>query len=124
MRIFLPVLTGRQLIFAPLNKHTQLRRNRYQILEPVYTRNKCIRPRDLDVVIVPLVAFDQSGNRIGMGGGFYDRTFAFMKHRATLKRPLLVGVAYDFQRVSGLQTQTWDVPMHVVITEKESYGSY
>ena len=80
--------------------------------------------RQLDVVIAPLVAFDESLNRLGMGGGYYDRTFAFRKRARVLRRPVLIGVAYSFQRVDRLQPENWDVPLDVVITEKESYGSY
>lgn len=124
MRVFAPVLTGKQLIFAPLDKDTPLQSNRYGILEPVYKRAQCVSAKHLDVVITPLLAFDRNGNRLGMGAGFYDRTFAFMRHRKKLRRPLLIGVAYDFQQVSDLQPAAWDVPLHAVITEKESYGSY
>lgn len=124
MRVFAPVLAGKQLIFAPLRRNTRFRTNRYHILEPVYKRADCIPARHLDAVIVPLLAFDEYGNRLGMGGGYYDRTFAFMRHRKKLCRPLLIGVAYDFQRVSDLCAEAWDVPLHAVVTEKESYGSY
>jgi 5-formyltetrahydrofolate cyclo-ligase len=124
MRTFAPVLAGKQLIFAPLDRGTRLHTNRYQILEPVYKRAQCVQAKHLDVVIVPLLAFDRNGNRLGMGGGFYDRTFAFTRHRKILRRPLLIGVAYDFQHVSDLHLTARDVPVHAVITEKESYGSY
>jgi 5-formyltetrahydrofolate cyclo-ligase len=123
LRIFAPILTRKKLIFAPLKSTTPMVANRYQVLEPVYSRMTCVTPRDLDVVIVPLVAFDKKGNRLGMGGGFYDRSFAFTRLRRKYHRPLLIGVAYDFQRVADLQPQPWDVPLDVVITEKESYGS-
>jgi 5-formyltetrahydrofolate cyclo-ligase len=122
-RTFAPVLAGKQLVFAPLRHDTRLRTNRYRILEPVYLNAQCVQAKHLDVVIVPLLAFDRNGNRLGMGGGFYDRTFAFMRQRKTLRRPLLIGVAHDFQRVSDLHPTGWDVPLHAVITEKESYGS-
>jgi 5-formyltetrahydrofolate cyclo-ligase len=120
---FAPILAGNKLIFAPLKKHTRTTRNRYRILEPVYSRRQCIKNTCLDVVIVPLLAFDTDGNRLGMGGGFYDRSFAFMKQRAKLRRPLLIGVAHDFQRVPQLKEEPWDVRLHAVITDKESDGS-
>jgi 5-formyltetrahydrofolate cyclo-ligase len=66
---------------------------------------------------MPLVAFDEAGNRLGMGGGYYDRTFSFLKHRRCWFRPRLVGVAYEFQKVHKLDSCDWDIPMHAVVTE-------
>jgi 5-formyltetrahydrofolate cyclo-ligase len=123
-RFFLPVLEKNQLKFAPLRNDTTWSANRFGVLEPVYSAAEIVTARNLDVVIVPLVAFDQQCNRIGMGGGFYDRTFAFIRHRRTWHKPLLIGVAYDFQRVKKLRPELWDVPLDCVVTEKESYGSY
>jgi 5-formyltetrahydrofolate cyclo-ligase len=122
-RIFLPVLAKSKLIFSPLKSAEKMVQNRYGILEPVYQKRDAIDARDLDVVIVPLVAFDEQCNRLGMGGGFYDRCFAFRKHRRKWRKPLLIGVAYDFQRVDSLQPEPWDVPLDAVVTEKECYGS-
>lgn len=122
-RIFVPVLRGKHLNFAPLNSGTQLAPNRFNILEPVYSMQDIIDPRQLDVVVLPLLAFDNSLNRIGMGAGYYDRSFAFSKQRRGWRRPLLIGVAYSFQRVDKLQPAPWDVPLHAVITEKECVGS-
>ncbi|MCP4928430.1 MAG: 5-formyltetrahydrofolate cyclo-ligase [Gammaproteobacteria bacterium] len=123
-RIFLPILAKSKLIFLPLKSGGKLLKNHYGILEPVYKKREVIAACDLDIVIVPLVAFDKQCNRLGMGGGFYDRSFAFRKHRQKWRKPLLIGVAYDFQRVSALQPQTWDVPLDAVVTEKECYGSH
>jgi len=67
-------------------------------------------------VLVPLVAFDDAGNRLGMGAGYYDRSFAF--RRAAPSPPLLVGVGYEFQRVPALAAQPWDVPLDAVLTER------
>jgi 5-formyltetrahydrofolate cyclo-ligase len=122
-RIFLPVLAKSKLIFSPLKSAEKMVSNRYGILEPVYQKREAIDARDLDIVIVPLVAFDKHCNRLGMGGGFYDRSFAFRKHRKKWRKPLLIGVAYDFQRVDSLQAEAWDVPLDAVVTEKEYYGS-
>jgi 5-formyltetrahydrofolate cyclo-ligase len=122
-RIFLPILIGKKMCFAPLKSSLKMNRNRFGVLEPVYRKSDLIAPRDLDVVIAPLVAFDEDCNRLGMGGGFYDRCFAFRKHRSIWRKPLLVGVAYDFQQADQLHTQPWDVPLDAVVTEKECYGS-
>ena len=122
-RIFLPVLAKSKLIFSPLKSAEKMVQNQYGILEPVYQKRDAIAARDLDVVIVPLVAFDEQCNRLGMGGGFYDRCFAFRKRRRKWRKPLLIGIAYDFQRVDSLQPEPWDVPLDAVVTEKECYGS-
>jgi len=81
--------------------------NRYGIPEPVAGRY-CVVD-ELDCVLTPLVAFDNNGNRIGMGGGFYDRAFARCKHT------VLLGMAYRFQQVSMIKPQAWDVPLDDVI---------
>ncbi len=75
-------------------------------------------PRKLDAVIVPLVAFDTECNRLGTGGGFYDRTFAFRKRGG---RPLLIGYAFDAQRVDRVPCEAWDVRLDAVITERAIY---
>ena len=71
--------------------------------------------RDLDVIICPLVAVDKNGNRMGMGGGFYDTTLG-KSHQAGLKKPLKIGWCYDFQVVEQLERQVWDVPLDGLIT--------
>ncbi|WP_288726418.1 5-formyltetrahydrofolate cyclo-ligase [uncultured Psychrobacter sp.] len=70
---------------------------------------------ELDVIICPLVAVDKSGNRMGMGGGFYDTTLG-KSHQAGLKKPLKIGWCYDFQVVEQLERQPWDVPLDGIIT--------
>ena len=74
----------------------------------------------LDLVLVPLVGFDGAGNRLGMGGGFYDRSFAFLGQRRW-RRPRLVGVAFDLQRVDRLPRRAWDVPLDAVASERGCY---
>jgi 5-formyltetrahydrofolate cyclo-ligase len=68
-------------------------------------------------VLAPLVAFDRSGNRLGMGGGYYDRSFAYLRHRVHWRRPRLIGYAYGFQEVQALERAHWDVPLSGVVTE-------
>jgi 5-formyltetrahydrofolate cyclo-ligase len=123
-RIFLPVVEKKRLKFAPVENDTNLVFNRYGILEPVYSLCDAVTGHYLDIIIVPLVAFDKQCNRLGMGGGFYDRAFAFRKHRTKWHKPLLVGVAYEFQRVNKILPNPWDVPLDCVVTEQECYGSY
>ena len=67
-------------------------------------------------------AFDASGERLGMGAGFYDRHFSFLKHRSAWRRPRLLGLAYEFQRTSGIDVRPWDVPLWGVVTELGVYG--
>jgi 5-formyltetrahydrofolate cyclo-ligase len=71
----------------------------------------------MDTVLFPLVGFDEAGGRLGMGGGFYDRTFAFTRIRPRLA-PKLIGLAHDCQKVSALPVEYWDVAMHGVVTDK------
>ncbi|HMM44266.1 MAG TPA: 5-formyltetrahydrofolate cyclo-ligase [Candidatus Macondimonas sp.] len=92
-----------------------LQRNRFGIPEPC---GPVVRaPVCIDLVILPLVGFDRRGNRLGMGSGYYDRRFAFVRRRAGL-RPKLIGLAYEFQCVPALDAQPWDVPLHGVVTER------
>ncbi len=114
---YLPALAGDRLWFHPYGPDTPLVRNRFRILEPPAGRGRRVHPRRLDLVLAPLVAFDPRGNRLGMGGGFYDRSFAFLRHRRHWRRPLLVGVAYGFQEVAELPARDWDVPLTAVVTE-------
>ncbi len=72
----------------------------------------------LDIILLPLVGFDRYGNRLGMGGGFYDRTLARLNH-CDMKRPLLIGLAHHCQEVEQLQTQSWDIPLDIIATDKE-----
>ena len=81
-----------------------------------------IGPRWLDLVLVPLVGFDARGSRLGMGAGFYDRQFAFLRHRRTWHRPRLLGLAFDVQRVECLADAAHDVPLWGIVTERGIYG--
>lgn len=118
---YLPVVRGKRLWFASYGAGDRLVKNRFGIAEPRASRHTLIRPARLDVVLTPLVAFDNQGNRLGMGAGFYDRTFAFLKHCGSCRRPRLIGLAYDFQRVAHIEAEAWDVPLHVIVTEARLY---
>lgn len=123
-QIYLPVLLPQgenRLWFARYEPDTPLRPNRFDILEPTRPARTRIAPLALDLVVTPLVAFDTHGHRLGMGGGFYDRSFAYLlRHRSWL-RPRLIGLAYDFQKQSTLPSETWDVPLHAVATDRQLY---
>lgn len=114
---YLPVLSkrGRVMRFGRIVAGARLRRNRYGIPEPVDA--KALRARQLDLLLMPLVGFDERGYRLGMGGGFYDATLAFMRHRRLWRKPRLVGVAYTCQRVEALPHDPWDMPLDAVLTE-------
>ncbi|MBM5812560.1 MAG: 5-formyltetrahydrofolate cyclo-ligase [Gammaproteobacteria bacterium] len=79
--------------------------------------------RWLDLVLVPLVAFDAGGNRLGMGAGFYDRHFAFLRARRAWRRPRLLGLGFELQRVTALAPAPHDVPLWGVVTERAVYGA-
>jgi 5-formyltetrahydrofolate cyclo-ligase len=116
---FLPILHPQQhnhLKFGRYEQGAPLAANDFGILEPT-GKVACIEPSLLDLVITPLVAFDVHGHRLGMGGGFYDRTFAF-KHANPHRQPLLMGVGYHFQRCLELPTQSWDVPLDIAVTDQ------
>ena len=78
--------------------------------------------RWFDLVLVPLVAFDDEGNRLGRGAGFYDRHFSFLLRRRIWRRPLLLGLAFELQRVPRLDAKPSDVPLWGVVTERGAYG--
>ncbi len=117
---YLPILkqgddTG--LNFTEVTKQTRFKTNKYGIPEPLSNHSEMIGAEELDMVITPLVSFDYAGNRVGMGGGFYDRTFYFKQPDSSIK-PLLVGYAYDFQHSKILVPEHWDVKLDAVVTEK------
>jgi 5-formyltetrahydrofolate cyclo-ligase len=120
--VFLPVLRGKELVFAPYRSDTKLLRNRYGIPEPKLAAKDYFRPQEIDVVLTPLVAFDENGNRIGMGAGYYDRSMRFLRNRNSWSRPHLVGLAYEFQKVPQLKACSWDVPLQKIVTEKKIYS--
>ena len=111
-QVFLPVVGhAGAMHFAPWSRHARLRRNSFGIPEPVARRTTGVAR--LDLIIVPLVAFDARCNRLGMGGGYYDRALQRRHHR-----PLLVGAAFALQRVGALPPQPWDIPLDLVVTER------
>ena len=116
-RTYLPKLFGPKLWFLPFHARSALAGNRFAIPEPVEPARRRIRPMFLDLVLFPLVAFDRAGNRLGMGGGYYDRTFEAVRRRTAWRGPKLVGVAYEFQRVDALPAADWDVPLDAIATE-------
>jgi 5-formyltetrahydrofolate cyclo-ligase len=123
-RIYLPVLVpfnSDQLWFAQFEPGDKLVYNRYGIPEPV--SRDLIKATALDLVLTPLVAFDTSGHRIGMGGGFYDRSFAFLRRRVHWHKPRLLGIAYELQKQPAIRVECWDIPLDAIVTEATLYAA-
>lgn len=123
-RCYLPVLhptEAGKLWFLPYTPQTPLIANRFGIVEPALHAGRRIPAAALDLVLLPLVAFDRSGARLGMGAGFYDRTFAFKngtKERAQRRQnPSLLGLAHSCQETARLPVAPWDVPLRAIATE-------
>ena len=108
----------RQMLFAPWTEDGAHRTNAFGILEPGSAAGA--RPAiGLDTVVLPLVGFDSSGNRLGMGAGFYDRALRRRLDRgATWRRPRLIGVSYACQQLPVIPASPWDVPLDLVVTER------
>lgn len=119
-RYFLPVLGAtRQLQFAEYTTGTPVAHNRFGIPEPATGAEQRLRPQDMDVVLLPLLAFDRQGHRLGTGGGWYDSSFAFLHEVARPAKPLLVGVGYSFQEVAAIPAEPWDVDLDYVATDSK-----
>ncbi len=111
----------RRLRFAPVYESTRFRPNRFGIDEPVVSPRSLMWAIELDVIFVPLVAFDATGNRLGMGGGFYDTTLAARNSCRHFRRPRVIGLAHDGQRVDGIAVEPWDIPLDRIVTDREIY---
>ena len=119
-QIYLPNLDQKSLRFSPYFREQKMRINKFRLPEPDVGDDEMLQPDELDLVLAPLVVFDAERNRIGMGGGFYDRSFAFRK-LAGKDRPVLIGVAHEMQKVDGLVPEEWDVRLDMVVTELGVY---
>ncbi len=118
-QFLLPLVTaGKQLVFAPWQTGDAVHPNRYGIPEPV-TPATWLMPEQVQLVLVPLLGFDRRGNRLGYGGGYYDRSFAFLHTRRRPTEPLLVGIAYALQELPQIESEDWDVKLDFVATERE-----
>lgn len=106
---------NKSLLFLPATPVTEFTENRFGIEEPLVDHKLAIPTNDLEIIFLPLVAFDEYGTRLGMGSGYYDRTLE------NCPRPLLIGVAYEFQRQSYIQPQPWDIPLSIIVTETNVY---
>ena len=121
--LFLPIIKFNQLMFGSYKSGDNLNNNKFGIPEPVTRTEDLIAADILDLVIVPLVAFDSNCNRLGMGGGYYDRALAFKQTSSEAHSPLLIGLAYELQKVNALEINSWDIPMDGIISETKTYLS-
>ena len=116
-RVFAPVLgKTRRMQFQEITPDTELIRNELGLLEPI--DGDIAVARMFDIVFTPLAAFDETLQRIGMGGGYFDRTFAFTRHRMHWQRPRMIGLAFACQKVAKIPPNPWDIRVFTVITEE------
>lgn len=121
---YLPVLNPwprTRMVFQRIEPGERLRRNRFGIFEPVIRTARQRRVWALDLLLMPLVGFDGNGGRLGMGGGFYDRSLAYRARRKKSHKPTLLGLAHECQRVDRLPLESWDVPLLGTVTDRGWY---
>ncbi len=109
-----------RLLFGRVTESTRFKPNKFGIPEPDIAREGWVLSSQLDLVLAPLVAFDDQGNRIGMGGGFYDRSLKQLTMKQLWKRPCVLGIAHQFQQVKSIGRNIWDVPVRGVVTDQRT----
>lgn len=105
---YLPCINGETLVFAHYHDKCEWQKNQFNIAEPI--DKKPLTGTEMQLVFMPLVGFDVLGGRLGMGGGYYDKTFASRKSH-------LVGLAHECQKVESLPIESWDVPLDAIATD-------
>jgi 5-formyltetrahydrofolate cyclo-ligase len=122
--LYLPVIVDyrrRRMEFRRYASGAQLRPNRYGIDEPERAVPR-IAVRHLDAILIPLVGVDPHGTRLGTGAGFYDRCLHHLRAGRRWRRPKLLGLGYEFQRVAALAAGAWDVPLDALLTERDLHS--
>ncbi|MDT0593529.1 5-formyltetrahydrofolate cyclo-ligase [Glaciecola petra] len=124
--VYVPVLhpfCKGHLLFIRYAQTTPMTHNKYAIAEPILDVRNVIPLAELDTMLVPLVCFDEHGNRLGMGGGYYDRTLSAINKLSHKNKPQieLIGLAYDIQKALSLPNEKWDVPLTKVLTPSRLY---
>lgn len=122
-RVYVPVLHPFRkgyLVFVEYSPSTPMVRNQFNIQEPKLTCQQICPLSELDILFTPLVAFDESGNRLGMGGGFYDRTLS-IHQRESRTKPELIGLAHDCQKYDALPIEPWDIKVNKIVTPSLIY---
>ena len=120
--IYLPVVhpfTQGHLLFLEYLQKSEMTINQYGIYEPTLNVQNIISPHQLDIIFTPLVAFDSNGNRLGMGGGYYDRLLAPWFKNKMGGKP--IGLAHDCQQVQNIPHETWDIPLPEIITPSKHF---
>lgn len=118
LRYLLPkIAQGKQLSFVRWSTGELLDANRFGIPEPA--ADEAVALESITAILMPLIGFSRRGDRLGSGGGYYDRTLAPLLSMAQSRRPLLIGVGYGLQELTALGSESWDVPMDYVATERE-----
>ena len=121
---YLPVLSAwprTKMVFQRIRPGEKLKPNRFRIPEPRHNIARQRKVWALDLVLLPLVGFDDVGGRLGMGGGFYDRSLAYLARRKNWRKPTLLGLAHECQKVQRLAQASWDVPLQGTVTDKAWY---
>ncbi|KGU83782.1 5-formyltetrahydrofolate cyclo-ligase [Pseudomonas mediterranea] len=121
---YLPVLSPwprTKMVFQRIRPGEQLYPNRFRILEPRIDLARQRKVWALDLVLLPLVGFDDVGGRLGMGGGFYDRSLAYLARRKLWRKPTLLGLAHECQKVERLAQASWDVPLQGTVSDRHWY---
>jgi 5-formyltetrahydrofolate cyclo-ligase len=121
-RVFVPILhpfCEGLLLFQEFSQHTPMHKNHFGIPEPKLDVLRVCPLENIDVLFMPLVAFDLTGNRLGMGGGFYDRTLVGVVDKNN--QAIVVGLAHELQLTSTLPSETWDIGLPYVLTSNKLY---
>ncbi len=111
------VQSDNTLKFAPWRAGDALVSNQYGIPEPDLALTSTLSTADLSIILLPLLAYTRTGQRLGMGGGYYDRSLTFRQNQASA--PLIIGVAYSSQEADSLPSEAWDVKLDMLINERE-----
>jgi len=127
--VYLPVIhpfSKGNLLFLNYHQGSMMVKNQYGILEPKLDVRHLRSVNDIDILCTPLVAFDKAGSRLGMGGGFYDRTLAAWYQKYQYEslldtKPYPIGLAHDCQLVESIPSELWDIPLPEIITPLNSY---